>query len=511
MSSDTVTPSPRSIDESRVIVFAPRGRDAALTAGALTQAGLTPSPCSSVDEVCGQIAQGAGTAILTEEAFQPASLKMLVDVVSRQSPWSDFPFVVFGNTERAVYPALDNAVRALGNVTVLERPVRLRAMIAAVKTALRARTHQYEARAAIRSRDQFLAMLGHELRNPLAAIRMAIDLAGRNKGLDESLTRQHAVIERQSRHLTRLVDDLLDVARVTTGKIKLERAPVNVSDVLRLVTQAYEHVARAGGVHLAHDLEPNLVIEGDRVRIEQTFSNLVGNALKYTPGGGSVRVEARKNGVEAVVRVIDTGVGISEDALPLIFELFTQVDRSLDRAQGGMGLGLTLVKGLVERHGGSVMGESGGAGKGSVFTVRLPLAQSARPEVREAPQSTARVTGKRVVVVDDSDDLRETVKELLERAGFDVTTADSGPDAVMQIVEVRPDIAFVDIGLPGYDGYEVARRVRADLGDDVVLVALTGYGQRDDRQRALESGFDGHMTKPVSGQDLVAAAARAGR
>lgn len=511
MAIDTVSPPPPSIDESRVVVFAPRGRDAALTAEALTQAGLTPSLCSSIEEVCRQIADGAGTAVLTEEAFEAASLKMLGAVLARQSPWSDFPFVVFGNTERAIYPALDNAVRALGNVTVLERPVRLRAMIAAVKSALRARAHQYEARTAIRARDQFLAMLGHELRNPLAAIRMAIDLASRTQGLTDSLVRQHAVIDRQSRHLTRLVDDLLDVARVTCGKIKLERVAVNLSDVLRVVIQSYEHLARTSGVTLVHDLAANLVIVGDRVRIEQTFSNLVGNALKYTPSGGSVRVEARSTGTEAIVLVIDTGVGISEEALPFIFELFTQADRSLDRAQGGMGLGLTLVKALVDRHGGSVIGESAGAGKGSVFTVRLPLAVSASAEIREASTSAPPVTGKRVVVVDDSDDLRETVKEWLVHAGFEVTTADSGPAAVTQIVESRPDIAFVDIGLPGYDGFEVARRVRADLGAAIVLVALTGYGQSEDRRRALESGFDRHMTKPVSGPDLVAAAARAGR
>jgi signal transduction histidine kinase len=500
-----------AIDEARVLVFAPRGRDAALTASALAKYGVSATTCASVDEVCEKITEGAGAAMLTEEAFEPALLEMLEAVLARQPAWSDFPFILFGNAERAVYPALDNAVRALGNVTVLERPVRLRAMIAAVKTALRARSHQYEARTAIRSRDQFLAMLGHELRNPLAAIRMAVDLAGRHEGVVESLARQHTLIDRQSRHLTRLVDDLLDVARVTCGKINLERAAVDVSDVIRVVVQAYEHLARVSGVELAHELGDDLVVEGDRVRIEQTFGNVVANALKYTPRGGSVRVEAFRNDTEVTVRVSDTGVGINEETLPLIFDLFTQADHSLDRAQGGMGLGLTLVKGLVQLHGGSVIAESGGAGKGSVFTIRLPRATGSSAAPIDAPPSTPAVAGKRVVVVDDSDDLRASVKEWLERAGFEVTTADSGPEAVTQIARVRPDIAFIDIGLPGYDGYEVAKRVRADPGLAVVLVALTGYGQNDDRQRALESGFDRHMTKPVSGRELVAAAARAGR
>jgi signal transduction histidine kinase/ActR/RegA family two-component response regulator len=500
------------VDERRVLVFAPRGRDAPLTVEALAKQKVTAIACASIPALCLEIQAGAGAALLTEEAFDPQGLKMLGEVLAQQAAWSDFPFVVLGDAQLDTHPALDKAVQVLGNVTLLERPMRVRAMVAAVKAALRARERQYEGRRAISSRDQFLAMLGHELRNPLAAITMAIELLEHPNGTAEAQTRQRGVIYRQSRHLARLVDDLLDVARVTNGKVVLARERIDLREVVRSVIQAYEHAARSNDVDLEVQLPDGLIVDGDRVRLDQTFGNLLANALKYTPRGGSVKIHGFvANERDVVVKITDSGLGIDAATLPRIFELFAQADHSLDRAQGGMGLGLTLVKSLVQLHGGSVSATSSGPGKGSEFTVTLPLTFP-----RDAPISSKKtpsapgVPTQSVAVIDDSPDLRCMVKEVLESAGFDVMTSETGPAGVTQIVEAHPDVAFVDIGLPGFDGYEVARRVRAVLGRDILLVAMTGYGQAEDRQRALDSGFDHHLTKPVSGRDIVALVARSG-
>ncbi len=436
------------IDELRVLVFAPRGRDAALTVAALAKEGVAATACPSVATLCEEMLAGAGTALLSEEALEPGAIAMLGATLAQQPAWSDFPLVLFGDSTPEVVVALDAAVNALGNVTILERPVRLRTMIGTVRTALRTRGRQYGGRAAIHSRDQFLAMLGHELRNPLAAVRMAIELLERYPGDHATQARHRGVIERQSRHLARLVDDLLDVARVTYGKVALQKAQVDVSEVLHGVVLAYDHVAKASNLKIATHIATDLVVKGDRVRLDQVFGNLLANALKYTPRGGSVDVEAHADEGDIVVTLTDSGIGIDAATLPRVFELFAQADRSLDRAQGGMGLGLTLVQSLVQLHDGKVSARSGGTGKGSAFTVRLPLLlESDRDEAgADSCPRTPRFVPRRVVVVDDSEDVRCTVTELLEAAGFDVTTAVSGPTGFARIVESRPDVAFVDIG-----------------------------------------------------------------
>jgi signal transduction histidine kinase/CheY-like chemotaxis protein len=482
-----------------------------LTLEILAGAGMAGCNCATVGDLCEKLEEGASAAVLTEEAFAPQALRRLVEVLAKQPAWSDFPLILFGDSKLDVHPALDAAVAALGNVTVLERPVRVRALLAAARTALRARARQYQARRAIHSRDQFLAMLGHELRNPLAAIRIAVELLERGQD-PTAQANQRAIIDRQSRHLGRLVDDLLDVARVTYGKVALQIARLDLSELLRRVVQAYDHLARASNVTVAIDVVDGLLVAGDRVRLDQTFGNLVANAIKYTPAGGSVLLEARAERKMVVVTVTDSGMGIDPATLPHVFELFAQADRSLDRAQGGMGLGLTLVKSLVRLHGGTVQASSAGPGRGSQFTVRLPLVDGAAEREDAPPRPSASgLAGKRVVLVDDSTDLRTLFEELLIGLGVEVGTASDGPEGVDRIVAARPDIAFVDIGLPGFDGYEVARRVRKALGDTVLLVAMTGYGQNDDRHRALEAGFDRHLTKPVGVRDIEKAIAGSAR
>jgi signal transduction histidine kinase/ActR/RegA family two-component response regulator len=502
------------VAEMAVLVLTPSGRDASLAAGALERAGFDAIVCEDGEALARRIEAGTGAAMLAEEALTPALLARLAAVLAAQPPWSDFPFLIFverGATARENQLALETFV-GLGNVTALERPLHILTMISAVRAALRARERQYAARDALeererelRQRDQFLAMLGHELRNPLGAMRNAAQLLRRGAATRASLERPLGVMERQIHSLTRLVDDLLDVARVTTGKIALQKERIDLAGLCRGLVDEIWAAAREHGLELFFELlsEPEgsqVIVLGDRVRLEQVLNNLLTNALKYTPAEGrivvSLRVEAAAP--EVVLSVVDTGVGISADVLPGIFEPFTQSTRTLDRAQGGMGLGLSVVRALVDLHGGTVTASSPGLGQGTAFTVRLPLAAPTPGEAREAPAASPKVAQPlRVLVVEDSPDNRETLQDLLEEYGHEVHVALDGAEGVDRALALRPDVAIVDIGLPQLDGFEVARRVRAAVGSQIVLLALTGYGQPEDRTRAAAAGFDAHLTKPL--------------
>jgi signal transduction histidine kinase/CheY-like chemotaxis protein len=495
-------------DSEAVLIWTPRGRDAALTARLLERDGLASLVCPDIDALCRGIEHGAGAALLSEEVLMPAAFARLTALLAEQPPWSDFPLLVFSASESPRTRGIQDALRALGNVTFLDRPVQVRNMLAAVHAAVRGRRRQYAARRAIESRDEFLAMLGHELRNPLGAIRLAGELLGQPAD-DSQRERQRAIIERQTRHLARLVDDLLDVARVTYGKVALRLQPVSLAEVLRACFQSFEPSANAQ--HLGYTLridDAGAIVSGDRDRLEQIFGNLLTNAIKYTPRGGTVRVELARAGEPCVVRIVDSGIGIAAEMLPSVFELFSQADRSLDRAQGGMGLGLTLVRSLVRLHGGQVEAFSKGSGHGSEFRVTLP--RLAIAGVAERPVAPARGPGapRRIVIVEDNDDLRVMQEQLLQLAGHDVQTATTGPAGIALILEREPDVAFVDLGLPGCDGFEVARRVRAESRARILLIAVSGYGQLEDRKRAQEAGFDGHLTKPVGLEDFVSSMAR---
>jgi len=494
------------LDSESVLVHAPRGRDADLTIAILARANVSVVACADVNLLCARLDEGAGAAILVEEALTDAVVGRIVEWLGRQPAWSDFPFVVVTASGRDA-TADDARWSRLGNVAILERPVRVPAMIAAVSAALRTRRRQYEARKAIEARDQFLAMLGHELRNPLAAVRLASSLLARG-GDAEAAARHRLIIERQTGHLARLIDDLLDVARVTYGKVSLKLEHLNLDEVLRASAQAAEQAVRAGGLSLRINVESGLPVCADRVRLEQIVANLLNNAIKYTPRGGTVALDAKREKGMAVLRVIDSGVGLDGEMLPRVFELFAQVDKSLDRSQGGLGIGLTLVRSLVQLHGGSVQAKSAGLGRGAEFRVELPLALPAKVLGERPPAAGGgaerRGPGARILVVEDGEDVRAMLKELLEVEGHEVLTAGDGPGGVRILTEANPDIAFVDIGLPGFDGYEVARRAR-EAGVRARLVALTGYGQETDRAQALSSGFDEHLTKPVDVDDLRAA------
>ncbi|MGH7277125.1 MAG: hybrid sensor histidine kinase/response regulator [Candidatus Rokuibacteriota bacterium] len=366
-----------------------------------------------------------------------------------------------------------------------------------------------EAEAASRAKDEFLAMLGHELRNPLGAIGNAALVLQRAGGDERQAIEARAVIERQVRHLSRLVDDLLDVARVMTGKILLQQEAVDLSEIVRRSVTGVTGTERLASHGLCLDLAPAAVCV-DQTRMEQVVANLLTNALKYTPPGGEIRIGVRDEGATAVLTVSDTGVGIPGDLLPHVFELFVQEERSLDRAQGGLGIGLTLVRRLVELHGGSVTAASEGPGTGSTFTVRLPTTTLSAPPARSVPGAGA--APRRVLIVEDNDDSREMLREFLRFEGHDVHEAADGAAAVEQALRLAPDVTLVDVGLPVIDGYEVARRIRRDpAGAHLYLVALTGYGRAEDRERALAAGFDVHLVKPVDPPRLQRLLASPGR
>jgi signal transduction histidine kinase len=351
-----------------------------------------------------------------------------------------------------------------------------------------------EAEAAARAKDQYRAMLGHELRNPLAAIASAehlLDVANS----PELRSRARAVIARQIEHLRRLVDDLLDVGRVMTGKISLVIAPVDLATVVARALDAL-HASGASQRHaITTTLEPGWV-NGDGVRLEQIVTNLVGNALKFTPPGRAIDVMVRREDRDVVLRVVDEGSGMSSEVIARAFDLFAQGSDGLSRPHGGLGIGLTLVRNLAALHGGTVQAESRGRNQGSVFTVRLPAIEAPPARIAE-PAAGAAATARRIVVVEDNDDAREMLTILLRLAGHDVFEASDGESGVETILRLRPDVAFIDVGLPGADGYAVARRIRAGADWRPKLVAVTGYALDEDRRRAEEAGFDVHVAKPV--------------
>jgi len=362
-----------------------------------------------------------------------------------------------------------------------------------------------------RQKDEFLAMLAHELRNPLAPMLTAVEIIKRSgASLQSDIRMPVDVIHRQVQNLRRIVDDLLEVSRVTSGKIQLVKENI---DAASLITQAVEtsHPIIEAKKHELTVLVPQepVRLAADATRMVQVLTSLLNNAAKYTHEGGRIRVTVEQEGSDAVFRVRDTGVGIAPEMLGRIFELFTQVDCSLDRSQGGLGIGLALVRAVVSLHGGSVQAYSDGLGKGSEFVIRLPaLPRRARATERPAhvqPQTTLPVVARRVLIVDDNKDSADTLAEFLGPLGHDVRKAYGGFEALSVAASFQPEFVLLDIGLPDLNGYEVARRLRdGPRGAEVALIAVTGYGQEHDRRRAREAGFDHHLVKPFNLSDLDA-------
>lgn len=532
-------------DGLRVLVLPPTGRDATLTGGVLTRAGIDSHVCSRVADLCAELQAGAGAIVVTDELAADSDAVRLAAAIRDQPHWSDLPVLLVsrGGVES---PAAAFALEHFGNVAVLERPVRMPALVAAARTALRARRRQYQLRDEFRHRldtaetlasqyrrltdserqlrqalddlrdadrkkDEFLAMLAHELRNPLAPVRTtlhAMRLRAAPAGEDAA---DLAVMERQVGQMVRLIDDLLDVSRITRGKIELRRTAVELAPVVTLAVETSRPALDAAGHEFRVELPAErLVLDADAARLAQVLANLLTNAAKYTEPGGRIVLTAERDGAEVTVRVRDTGVGIPPEMLGKVFDMFAQVAADSDRSQGGLGLGLTLVKRLVEMHGGTVSAHSDGPGRGSEFVVRLPLSNR-EPDApaRASRPALAGASGSKVLVADDNADAANSLAKLLRAIGCDVRVVHDGPTALTMARDFRPDVALLDIGMPGMNGHEVARRLRAEGGLNATrLIALTGWGQDEDRKLSQAAGFDDHLVKPVDPVELLAALGR---
>lgn len=490
--------------ERRILIYAPAGKDALLASKVLEGAALTSCICDSPTAVLRELEHGAGAVLIAEEGLAADTLKSLGHYVAAQPAWSDLPILVL--TKYGADPAgLDDVLDILGNVTFLERPVRAATLTSAVRSALRARMRQYQVRELDRRKDEFLASLSHELRNPLAPIRSSVEVLKTLYRRDDGVQKVRQVVERQVSYLGRLVDDLLDVARITSGKIVLRRERVALSTIIEHTVEVCEPLLDGGG----HTIEVALpaqqcFLNVDRTRLVQSLSNILGNAVKFTAEPGPISFRASIEDEWVCFTIKDHGRGMEAASLSLIFDMFAQSDGMRDQAMGGLGIGLGLAKKFTEMHGGSIDAQSAGLGHGSEFTIRLPVVIETvdEPELnrRDAMhKQTETVTQRRILVVDDNRDGADMLQMLLEADGFQVATAYGGHDAVKLALEWHPDTVVLDIGLPDLNGYELARRIRAQPGGDaIMLIALTGWGDVDSRRRTVEAGIDHHLVKPVN-------------
>jgi PAS domain S-box-containing protein len=616
-----------------VLLLAPTGKDALLTQAILDRAGVASTICRDADALCRGAAAGAGCILIAEEALTPQARQTLGGCLADQPSWSDLPLLVL-TSPGADSAASSAAVADLGNVTLLERPVRVRALVSAVRVALRARARQcvlrdrfqaqallaaivassddaivsktldgiilswnagaerifgYSAAEAIgrsitfiipperldeermilerlrqgeriehfdtvrvskdgrlidvsltisplrdaserivgaskvardiserkraeqalrdadRRKDEFLATLAHELRNPLAPLRNGIYLLPRLRDNDAAFEDNRRMMDTQLRHMVRLLDDLLDVSRVARNKIQLRKQRIELAWVVNDAVEACRPVLEERKHRLTvHCPEESVYLEGDSVRLAQVLSNLLNNAAKYTEPGGRITLAAQVftepgSGPQVAIRLRDNGLGISAEMLPHIFELFVQEKDHGSHAGGGLGIGLSLVKSLVELHGGHVEAHSPGLGRGSEFTVFLPILAGGTPAPPPQVQPAAlEAAPRKILVVDDNQQSADSMALLLQTDGHQVRAAYDGPNALATAQEFSPDVALLDVGMPGMDGHELARLLR-QLAQDrpLTLIAMTGWGREEDRQRSLAAGFDAHLVKPV--------------
>jgi two-component system, sensor histidine kinase len=493
--------------ERRLLILAPIGKDAALIEAMLNKDGVACTACNDTSRLLREMEQGAGAILITEEALADLDSR-LARRIAQQPPWSDIPVLLL-TRHGADSAVVIHAMESLGNVTLLERPVRVGALVSAVRSAMRARERQFHTRAYLEEReranerkDQFLATLAHELRNPLAPIRNSLNIL-RLSGHGRPAGPVCEIMERQVDHMVRLVDDLMEVSRITRGRIELRKDTVELAAAIRVAVETSRPLVDSANHELTVTLpEEPLVLDADPMRLAQVFSNLLNNACKYTDPGGRIWIAARRDGDTAVVTVTDTGIGIPANALQDVFDMFSQVNARDSRSQTGLGIGLTLARSLIEIHGGSVSAASEGPGRGSQFTVRLPLAKGKRGPAAATASAADSLPGisalPRILIVDDNRDAADSLGALLQMIGADVRIAHDGPAALEMYKVFRPSVVVLDLGMPGMDGYEVARHIRKRPdSSDTVLVALTGWGQEKDRHFTEAAGFNHHLIKPV--------------
>ena len=495
--------------ERRVLILAPVGKDAMLIESMLRSEDVECAICPDLDSFLGEMGHGAAAALVAEEALVDGDTR-LQGLLARQPAWSDFPILIL-TRPGAASTFVERATATLGNVTLLERPVRVVALSSAIRSALRARARQYQTRAylhereqADRRKDEFLATLAHELRNPLAPIRNWVNVL-RLSGSTEQGSHIWDLMDRQVSHMVRLVDDLMELSRITRGKIELRMETVAMAPIVAAAVEASRPLIESARHTFAVDVpdEP-VVVRADSVRLAQVISNLLNNAVKYTDEGGRITLTVRQEAGEAILSVKDTGIGIAPGALHRVFDMFVQADGSDHRAHSGLGIGLTLVRSIVEMHGGKVEAQSAGPGKGSEFVVHLPLSTMVPVPAEPDVLPMRRYRGMtRVLVVDDNRDAADSLGALIGMMGADVRVAYDGRTALEIFESFRPVAVFLDLGMPDIDGYEVAHQIRSRPDTrDTVLIALTGWGQERDRRRSAEAGFDRHLAKPADFETL---------
>lgn len=452
-----------------------------------------------------EIGKGAGAIVVADEALTNEFLKAIRLFLDNQPTWSDFPFLVLRQTAPDT-PEMRNRYFKLGNVTLLDRPVRSVTLVSAANSVLRARTRQYEMREIDRRKDEFLAMLAHELRNPLAPISAASELLSVPTLDRERIQQTSEIISRQVRHMTGLIDDLLDVSRVSRGLVKLDEG---IQDAWQIVSSAVEQVrpimdARKHQLTVQHSSSAASIL-GDQKRLVQIIANILNNAAKFTSPGGHISLKVEVDNLNVIFTIKDDGIGMEPEVLDRVFDMFAQGERNSDRTQGGLGIGLAIVKSLVHLHGGTVTAQSPGFGLGSTFILTLPRAVDfPNPIQASFPQLPSVHSSPRILVVDDNVDAANTLGTILEIAGYDVTIEHSAKAALDQVATKTPKACLLDIGLPDMDGISLAQelRKRPDTASSL-MIAITGYGQNSDRQKSLQAGFDHHLVKPVDLPQLL--------
>jgi signal transduction histidine kinase len=508
--------------EMRILFLAPTLRDARVTAAIFAKAELPMTRCQNMVELCAETTAGAGAILLTEEALYRPDLAMLEDLLREQPSWSDLSVLILTRGGRDSQVAA-HAMATMGNVTLIERPVRIPTLVSAAQSAVRSRLRQYQIRQhledheraeqklreADRRKDEFLAMLAHELRNPLSAIAMSVHLVRAPASPDQQQLAAD-VMEAQVGHLARMIDDLLDVSRITRQKITLRCERVDLTEVLLSAAATARPAVDERRHELVLDLaEGAFPTHADPTRLEQIFVNLLTNAAKFTEPGGKIEMISRATDAEFTVIVRDNGIGMPQMLLEGAFDLFVQGDRSIARSEGGLGIGLTLVRSLVALHGGTVTATSAGLGQGSEFVVTLPISQTQPPvpSDRSPPEPLQSGRSLRILVVDDKVEAALSLAELFQIYGHEVQVAYDGHQALERCREMKPEVILLDIGLPGMDGYEVAKTLRMEGFDDLLLIAVSGY-REDEKSKA--AGFDHHLVKPMKFDVLRALIAERG-
>jgi signal transduction histidine kinase len=488
------------------VVYTPTGKDGKLITKVLERAELECYVCSNSGDVINELDKGAGGILIADEALTTDFLRSIAQYLKQQQTWSDLPVLVL--SKRGLdSPEMRNIYLKLGNVTLLERPVQSVTLVSAATSALRARTRQYEMREVDRRKDEFLAMLAHELRNPLAPIGAASDLL-RHVHLDRNRIQQTSeIISRQVKHMTGLIDDLLDVSRVSRGLVTLEQSLLDVRQIVSNAVEQVRPLIDSRRHRLTVQTPPESAsVHGDQKRLIQVVTNLLNNAAKYSPDGANITLTVDVDQDSVIIRVIDEGIGMRQDIIGRVFEMFTQAERTPDRSQGGLGIGLALVKSLVGLHNGTVAAFSAGIEKGSQFTVTLPrVSKSDAVHIPdELPGAMMPAKRRRLLLVDDNVDAVRLLAMLLESAGHEIIVEHSAKSGLARAQLDAPDACLLDIGLPDMDGNELARQLRAQPETArSTLIAITGYGQEQDRRGTAEAGFDHHFVKPVNIEKLL--------